>query len=120
MLIFSQTVRTWLEFKRCTNAVLTMAGRPDPLGNWDVKDAALGPCVWNVMPRERVEWCGRSQSVLCAPSARPLSETASHRDREIYVLQKCLLNKTTVLSLRLSLSCLPAIPETEMIINKEA
>ena len=34
MLIFSQSVRAWLEFKRCTNAVLTMAGRPTPLGHW--------------------------------------------------------------------------------------
>ena len=30
MLTSSQSIRAWLEFQRCTNAVLTMAGRPDP------------------------------------------------------------------------------------------
>ena len=32
MLTFSQSIGYWLEFWRCTNAVLTMAGRPDPRG----------------------------------------------------------------------------------------
>ena len=46
------TVRAWLAFKRCTNAALTMAGKADPRGHWNAKDAALGRCVWNMMHRE--------------------------------------------------------------------
>ena len=39
MLIFSQLIRAWLDFQRCSNAVLTMAGRPDMRWYWNARDA---------------------------------------------------------------------------------
>ena len=45
MLTFSQSIRAWLEFQRCTNAVLTMAGRPDSRRYWNARDAVFEPAA---------------------------------------------------------------------------
>ena len=63
MLTFSQSIRACLEFQRCTNAVLTIAWRPDPGRHWNARDAALGLFAWDA---DRESEAAASASQCCA------------------------------------------------------
>ena len=97
MLTFSQSIRAWLKIQRW---------------HWNARDAALGLfAVWDA-DRER-EAAALAVSVVRAIDPAAVKNGYTQRLRHEYNFYKCLLNKTTTFSLRLSLFCLPAIHETE-------